>query len=248
MDDDTRTSLGIAVGGLGSVMVAGALVSVRDHFATENVALVLVLVVVVGAVIGGRRAGVVSAFIAALSLDFFHTEPYNSLKVSHAEDVTAMALLLAVALVVAEIVVRADRIRAATRIQREEISRLHRMAQFAASHESVGDVVSALCAELITTLRLQDCRYEPAPFSSELLAIEANGVVRTPLHRYTREGFELPRQPLALPVVAGGRTVGRFVVTPTPGAGVSMDRRLVAVALADQLGVVLSPGAAATGS
>ncbi len=229
-------------------MVAAALVSVRGHFATENVALVLVLVVLLGAVVGGRRAGVVSAFVAALSLDFFHTVPYNSLKISHAEDVTAMVLLLVVGLVVGEIAIRADRIRAATGVQHEEIIRLHRMAQFAASDQPVDDLVSALCAELIETLRLQGCTYEAAPFTSEMPAIEASGVVRTSLHRYTREGFELPHERVALPVTARGRTAGRFVLTPTPGTGVSMDRRLVAVALADQLGVALSPPRASSES
>lgn len=224
-------------------MVAGALVGVRPHVATENVALVLVLVVLLGAVMGGRRAGVVSAFVAALSLDFFHTEPYNSLKMSHAEDVQTMLLFLAVALAVGEIVVRADRTRTAIQVQREGILRLHRMAELAASNQPVEDLISALRAELIKSLRLQDCVYEPAPFAPHLPAIEASGVVGGSLHRYTREGFELPHERLALLVVSGGRTVGRFVVTTTPGAGVSMDRRRVAVALADQLGVVLSAAA-----
>jgi hypothetical protein len=221
-------------------MVAAALVGVQGHVAVENVALVLVLVVMLGAVMGGRRAGVVSAVVAALSLDFFHTRPYNSLKVSHAEDVQSMLLFLAVALAMAEIVVRADRIRAATQVQREEIVRLHRVAELAASDQPVDDLISALCAELINSLRLQDCAYEPAPFSYDLPAMEASGVVAGSLHRFTREGFELPHERLVLRVITGGRTVGRFVLTPTPGAGVSMDRRRVAVALVDQLGVVLS--------
>ena len=38
--------------------------------------------VLLGAVTGGRGAGVVSALVAAISFDFFHTRPYGSLKIT----------------------------------------------------------------------------------------------------------------------------------------------------------------------
>jgi len=49
---------------------------------------------------------------------------------------------------------------------------------------------------------------------------------------------------VALPVVGAGRSLGRFVLIPTPGVGVSKERRLSAVALADQVGAALSRSAA----
>jgi hypothetical protein len=47
-----------------------------------------------------------------------------------------------------------------------------------------------------------------------------------------------------LPVTVDDHAVGRFVLVPTPGHGVSVNERLVAVTLADQLSVVLSRRAA----
>ena len=41
-------------------------------------------------------------------------------------------------------------------------------------------------------------------------------------------------------MLARGRPVGRFVLVPTPGTGVSLERRIVAVALADQAGAALT--------
>ena len=38
-----------------------------------------------------------------------------------------------------------------------------------------------------------------------------------------------------------GETLGRFVLTPTPGSEVPLQPRVVAVALADQAGAVLRP-------
>jgi hypothetical protein len=243
MDSDGRVLLGGAVGGLAAIAVAAALVSVRDHVAGVNVALVLVLVVLVGAMIGGRRAGVVTAVAAAMSFDFFHTKPYNSLKIASSSDIETTLLLLIVGIAVGEIAGRADRVQTSTREQRRALARVHRVAQLAAAGESVDDLISAVCAELIDTLGLAECRFEWAPFTGAYPRLEPTGTVATTVHRYTSEGLELPREGVEIPVSTGGRTAGRFVLIPSPGTGLGLERRLVAVALADQLGVVLARAA-----
>jgi hypothetical protein len=46
-------------------------------------------------------------------------------------------------------------------------------------------------------------------------------------------------------VVARGRTFGRFVLEPDTSKGVSIEERIVAVALVDQLGAALAAEASA---
>ena len=53
-------------------------------------------------------------------------------------------------------------------------------------------------------------------------------------------GFELPRDGVALAVLASGREVGWFVMTPTTGVGTSLDECIVAVAVADQVGAAIA--------
>jgi hypothetical protein len=60
----------------------------------------------------------------------------------------------------------------------------------------------------------------------------------------TRAGFELPEQGCEIPVSGRGRLLGRFVLEPRPGVGVSLEQRVVAVALADQVGATLAVPAA----
>jgi hypothetical protein len=43
-----------------------------------------------------------------------------------------------------------------------------------------------------------------------------------------------------LPVIGNGRTLGHLVMEPEHDVGVSLESRVVAVALADQLGAVLA--------
>jgi hypothetical protein len=50
----------------------------------------------------------------------------------------------------------------------------------------------------------------------------------------------LPGKEVDLVVQSRGRRFGRFVMVPEPGAAVSWDRRVVAVALADQVGAALA--------
>ncbi|HEX2384467.1 MAG TPA: DUF4118 domain-containing protein [Acidimicrobiales bacterium] len=240
MKHDPRTGIGIFVGSMGAICAGAGLVAVRDHFAQVNAVLILVFFVLLGAVIGGRLAGAVSALTAAVAFDFFYTQPYNSLKVNSAADVETTFLLLAVGLAMGEIVVRADRIRSAVSGRRQEIDRVHRVARLAADGAAVDDLIAAVSAELTATLGLRQCTYERPPFTGSYARLEPTGLITgTNMVQYTKQGYELPRTGVDLPVVVHDETVARFVLIPTPGHGVSIEARLVALTLADQLSLVL---------
>ena len=51
----------------------------------------------------------------------------------------------------------------------------------------------------------------------------------------------LPGPQIGLVVLSRGQPAGRFVLTPTPGDGVTLQARLVAVALVDQVASLLAP-------
>ena len=245
MDDrGVRIWIGAAIGALGALFTAAALVGVRGDLQNANVALVLVLWVLVGAVTGGRASAVMSALVAAVAFDFFHTKPYNSLKISDGNDVLTTLLLLAVGLAIGEIAIRAQRMHAQRDDQRLQLQRMHRIAGMAAGGEGVDDLLLAVTAELIETLELQNAWYERPPFEAGLPRLERSGVIETREHRYANGEFELPREGVELPVIAAARTVGRFVLIPTVGVGVSKERRLSAIALADQVGAALARSAA----
>jgi hypothetical protein len=234
----------MAVGALGSMFAAAALVGVRSEIVNANVALVLVVFVLLGAVTGGRAAAVVSALVAAVSFDFFHTRPYGSLKITDGNDILTTVLLLVVGLAVGEIGLYAQRVHAQHDDDARQLRRMQRIAGMAAEGDGVEDLLLAVTAELIETLELQNCWFERGPFLADLPVIERNGSIESREYRYAHGEFELPRGGVELPVVGSGQTLGRFVLVPTVGVGVSRERRLIAVALADQLGAALFRAAA----
>ncbi len=91
-----------------------------------------------------------------------------------------------------------------------------------------------------SVLGLRDCRFEAAPFEPSFERVEPSGAVTGRVHRMGGDGFALPSAGAELPVVGGGQVLGRFVLVPAEGTGVTLEQRVVAVALADQVGAALA--------
>lgn len=243
--DGVRRNVGVVLGGLAPVAVGAALVGLRDHIQNTNVALILVVVVVAAAAIGGRLAGATAAVVSALSFTFFHTQPYLRLTIGSADDVETTVLLLVVGLVVGHITAGSMRAQASAAESSLEIRRIHRVAERAARGQEAADVVEAAQGELVELLTLRACRFEAQPFVTTLPRLERSGLLDQRVWRYRNEGFELSPEGVELPVYGRGQQLGRFVLEPTVGVGVSLDRRVVAVAIADQVGAALAAPATA---
>lgn len=95
--------LAASMGGLGIIAMAMLLVPVRDFIGHQNVAIILLLGVQVVAATGGRIGGLIGAAVAALSFDFFFTEPYLELVILDRLDIITVILLFVVGLATSEI-------------------------------------------------------------------------------------------------------------------------------------------------
>jgi Domain of unknown function (DUF4118) len=220
--------------------VAAALIPSRGHLDSADDALVLVLVTVAVASRGHRAAAALCALLAALSFDFFLTVPYQSFRISGNRDLTTEILFVVVGLLVGELAVRGQRHRRAAVEGRDELSRLHNVAEQIAGGEEPDFVLMAVAAELRDLLSLQDCRFVWDPPTGKGARIDPDGTVRLNPLRWPTASAGLPTRQVELPVRGGGRNLGTFILTPTPSLPISQEQCVVAVALADQLGSVLS--------
>jgi hypothetical protein len=219
---------------------AAALIPSRGHLDSADDALVLVLVTVAVASRGHRAAAALCALLAALSFDFFLTVPYQSFRISGNRDLTTEILFVVVGLLVGELAVRGQRHRRAADEGRYELSRLHNVAEQIAGGEEPDFVLIAVAAELRDLLSLQDCRFVWDPPTGKGARIDPDGTVRLNPIRWPTASAGLPTRSVELPVRGGGRNLGTFILTPTPSLPISQEQCVVAVALADQLGSVLS--------
>ncbi len=125
-----------------SVLAVAALVPLRDHVRNTNLALVLVIVVLAAAAIGGRLVGVVVGIAVAIAFDFFLTEPFESFAIARPDDVQTTVLLAAVGLIGGELVERARRSEAEADARRREVEQFQRRAELAAWGEPPGRLIS----------------------------------------------------------------------------------------------------------
>jgi len=93
----------LGAGPLLAILLGFALTPLRETAGAANLSFVFVVLTVVISAFGGRGAGVATALASALSLDFFLTKPYLSLRIQENHDVFAFAGLTVCGLVAASL-------------------------------------------------------------------------------------------------------------------------------------------------
>lgn len=219
------------------MLLAGVLVPTRDTVGTANIALLLSGLVVVAA-LTSRLAGVGTAVVAALSFNFFHTKPYQSLRISDGRDIATVCLLLFIGIVVSWV---GDWRRSTA--QRAEMHRsgehsLEAVIALVAAGATSEQVLDAVEAALVHDLRLADCRFEATPVPM-LANIDRHGALMSQHLRLGAHGFELPAEGAAIEVASSGLTYGQLVLVPREGSSSSIEQRRAAVALVDLYALVL---------
>ena len=236
-----RESLGVGAGFLLPLAVAALMVPFRASFADAAAALVLVAVVALVATVGTRSGGYVAALSACLWFDFFLTRPYEQLAITHRPDIEIAVSLLVVGIVVTELASRSRHHHAVAGEEADNVTVIYQVSELAASGSGVEEVISRVSAELVRLLQLRGCRFERGSAFERMTVIEHDGRVLLAGGYWAVDEIGLPGRQIALIVYGRGRIVGRFVLAPTPGQPVSLQARLVAAALADQVGSVLAP-------
>ena len=222
--------------------VAGLLVPARDWLGATNVALVLVVVIAGAAATGGRTAGALTSLMAALSFNFFHTQPHYSLRINDRVDVITTLLLLVVGLIVGELANLRTRSRREATVATGGTRRLEEVAAIVAGGRDADTVWPVVRKALVEQFRLAECRFEPVPFETgdERPRLQRDGRLPATEHVFTGEGFELPASGVEVLVESGTKLLGRLVLVPTPHAGATRAERKVVVALADQFAVAVA--------
>ena len=215
------------------LFVAMALVPLRGHLASEVIALVLSLTVVVGGLLAGRIGGAAAALMAAASFDFFFTQPYLSLKVANGNDLATTLVLLVVGLVVG---VSSDWGRRRP-IAGQDSAALLRVLHVAAEG-CAEDVEISVRAELLGLLGLRDCSFTPGPTSLTLL--DASGRVRISETSSVAGDLVLPAEGIAIPVMWGDDLFGYIEASPISSRVVSARDRRIAVAIVQTLALAMA--------
>jgi hypothetical protein len=221
--------------------VATILIPFRPNFANTASALILVAVIVAVAALGNRICGFVATVSATLWFDYFLTRPYEKLAITHRPDIETAVCLFVVGIIVTELAARNRHHHARAVEEADFVSLIHDVSELAASGAPSREVVERVRKELVSLLDLRECRYESGQAARPMPRLEHDGRVFLGGRVWAVDRVGLPGPELELLVQVQGRVLGRFVLTPTAGTPVSYERRVVAVAIADQVGPSLRP-------
>jgi K+-sensing histidine kinase KdpD len=236
-----RDGIAVAAAVVLPLAVAAALVPFREQFANTASALILVAVVVAVAANGRRAAGFLAAVSASLWFDFFLTQPYERFSITHRSDIETAVSLFAVGVIVTEIAVRNRFHHLVAQEESSYVGLIYGLSELVAGGAPVERVIEVATDELVELLHLRSCRFARGPSTRRLARIEHDGTVHLGAFRWGAHQMGLPGRELELRIYSQGRQLGRFLMEPTPGWPISLQRRVVAVAVADQVGSALLP-------
>jgi K+-sensing histidine kinase KdpD len=222
--------------------LAAILVPFRASIPNTDAALAMILVVVAVAANGYRLAGILAAVSAAVWFDFFLTRPYERFTINSRTDIETTILLLVIGVAVTELAVWGRRQYTAATRRAGYLDGINAAAQAVAAGGSAPALTEQVTGQLTRVLSLQSCRFQYGVAGlGQPARMHHDGSV-TAGHRtwnVDAEGFP-PGTDVELLVESGGVFQGRFLMTPLPGARPKLEQRLLAVALADQVGAALA--------
>jgi K+-sensing histidine kinase KdpD len=224
------------------LVVCALLIPFRDNFDNANLALLLVLVVVAIAAFGVRLAGVLAAVSSAVWFDFFLTMPYNRFEIQHSDDIETTLLLVLIGVGVTEIAIWGRRQQARASRQRGYLDGVITTSQAVAAGGSTDELIDQVRAELTAVLRIDGVKFVAGDKQTQAPQLNPDGTVTRAGHALKVERDGLPTNAeIELPVQHAGAVRGRFLLTAAARiARPDLEQRLVAVALADQVGAALS--------
>jgi hypothetical protein len=221
--------------------VAALLVPFREDFANTASALILVAVIVAVAALGNRFSGFVATVGATLWFDVFLTEPYERLAITHRPDIETAVCLFMVGIIVTELAARSRHHHASATEEGDYVGLIYEVSELVASGAPATEVREQVCSALVDLLHLRACRYEVGLGARPMMRLEHDAHVLLGGRVWGVERMGLPGPEIELLVQNRGQILGRFVLTPTPGYEVPLQPRVVAVALADQVGAAIRP-------
>jgi len=210
-------------------LLTGVMLPLRDHLSIATTALVLVVPVVIGVVIGGFMVGVVSVIAGFLVYDFFFIPPYLTLWVGRSENWTALVVYVAVMLPVARTVAGLNAARARERRQGAELRELFELSGLLLEDRKLDELLTAvvtMAAEVFGARQV--AVFLPSDGSLEVAAAFGDPLSADQIRRVLPSPGELARlgghpdvrgDVLVHALTAAGRPVGLLALSADSATG-----------------------------
>ena len=219
----TRSVAGSAAALASMAILTVAMLPLRAHLSIATTALILVVPVVIGVVLGGFRAGAVSVAAGFLVYDFFFIPPYLTLWIGAPQNWAALGVYAAVMLPIAHVVARLDAARSRARRQEREIRELFEVSDLLVEEKPLDELLSVIVSTLadvfsapqVALLLPRDNRLEVAASAGPSLSEQELRRIVPSAGQITSGGSPARAEDglLVLALAAVGRPVGLLVIS-----------------------------------
>jgi two-component system, OmpR family, sensor histidine kinase KdpD len=141
---------GSVVGIMISVALGAAMLPLRAHLSIASVALVFVVPVVAGVMIGGFRAGVASVAAGFFLYDLVFIPPYYRLTVGSSQNWVVLGVYVVVMLLVARVVANLESARSEAHRRAVETRRLFELSELLVEDRSVDELLETIVQAVAT--------------------------------------------------------------------------------------------------
>lgn len=230
----TITAVAVAV--LLPIAFGAALIPLREHL-SQSISLLMVLPVLVVALVAGGRLGTVAALAAAAAFDVFHTQPYYRPTIDDADDIVETVVLLAIGITTGYLAEAAQRAVVASRVRRDELAAVTNFLEHIGTSISDEELAERAAASIVSLLDARECIWRPGYRGTASPVLRPDGTLSsrsTSVAGVDRGGVLPPG--IEIPAGAPPTEHGRFDVRTNPRADVSLEQRRAAATIASTLG------------
>jgi two-component system sensor histidine kinase KdpD len=203
-----------------TAVFAGAMIPFRASLSVAMTALVLVVPVIIGVVVGGLWAGVVSVFVGFFVYVYFFVPPYLTTSIGSTQNWVALGVYVAITLPVAYVVDRMHEARSAERRQAVEIRQLLELSELLVEDRPLDVLLSTVVAAMFTSFDARQVAILlPGADGLDVAASAGDPLDDEQLRRFERSwnGRSGPSgDPLTFTLAAAGRPIGLLVLS-APG-------------------------------
>jgi K+-sensing histidine kinase KdpD len=163
------------VGVLSALALGGVMLPIRQHLSLATIALVFVIPVVVGVVLGGRRAGLTSMAGGFLVYNLAFIPPYWTLTVGQAQHWSVLVAYVVIMLLVTEVVVRLEEARAAAQTREGNARHLFEMSEVLIGDKSIPELGDSIVQQMCRTFGLEGAALL-VPLEGRLEVVASSGM------------------------------------------------------------------------
>jgi K+-sensing histidine kinase KdpD len=235
-----RTTVAVAIATMFPIAFGALLIPLREQL-SQSISLLMVLPVLVVALLGGRRLGILAALAAALAFDVFHTLPYYQPTIDDPDDIVETVVLLAIGITAGYLAESAQTAIVAARVRRRELAAMTNFLEHIGTPISAEELGEHASASILSLLDARECVWRPDYMGTASPVLKPDGTLTSMRAGDWDQGGGVLPSTIEIPVGYPPAECGRFIVQTNHRASVSLEERRAAANVATTLSRCIRP-------